>query len=719
MTDSDPHLEKNPTNDSKEFLPESSNSKTREPGLRDDVLTGKDPAYRIGNSSWWQQLHHRISGVIKKVETSNHGWPGVFFRWRRHSLNLKVLKVEEKHIRNALLQYVEAMHSGDRETFQPTFTVDPMLEIVAADYILETLAFINKFEAAYGHGLHKHLNIKSRLIPTLKDVEFAEIVIDGETAKATMLYGVKTYTLISRGHGWLVRDPDEFLISGISSIALATHVTSVMRESRSMIIGQDVPAEIIAATIAEALQDALGPDYQVLAEEPDFPEEVQPIFDSADMAEPSLDKSLRAELESVYNKFIMALKDSNFESLLHVLKMPSSDEEVFQKTAESENWDRHVEWMLTMNPELSQTTFITLNSLANDFAGYFFLWDPSYSDDYKHVSIRKFEKTRGQWRMLYSLGEGNDAILQVGPHDDVQTKVYELLETSPFLKLVRPAKIHAPERKPGQTLENPDEIKLKAELEAIDEAQRDALKNKDIDGFLSTVSLSKENLEQLKARFLELAEDILTSKPMLSQTTFVTTKTIMDKNIVGYYYMADYPHDKAFLFVYLKMFVKREGRWRMLLNMDPLFKPDVYALQSSGGNPAKLLIDVDLKNLAVSLNHSKSDGDIQSRAMELIDQNLLQMDSLFPICFEEVIRTEVHSAIKSEDYPAVLTLSRPFLEQESAWAQSAVGFLYSKGKGVEQDCKTSLKLLQSATTKGSLKARILNNGRNKNTDCRR
>ncbi len=36
----------------------------------------------------------------------------------------------------------------------------------------------------------------------------------------------------------------------------------------------------------------------------------------------------------------------------------------------------------------------------------------------------------------------------------------------------------------------------------------------------------------------------------------------------------------------------------MLLNMDPLFNPDAYALERTAGNPAKLLLDVDLQNLA-------------------------------------------------------------------------------------------------------------------------
>ncbi len=42
------------------------------------------------------------------------------------------------------------------------------------------------------------------------------------------------------------------------------------------------------------------------------------------------DELLRAELELVYNKFIMALKEADFGLLMRVLKMSRSDEDVLQ-----------------------------------------------------------------------------------------------------------------------------------------------------------------------------------------------------------------------------------------------------------------------------------------------------------------------------------------------------------------------------------------------------
>jgi hypothetical protein len=417
------------------------------------------------------------------------------------------------------------------------------------------------------------------------------------------------------------------------------------------------------------------------------------------MKESSVDPALRAELEAVYNQFITTLKDADLERILDVLKMSLTDEEVFRKTAKLGDWDRHIEWMRGTNPELSQTTFVTLASLRGDYAGYYFLWDSPYSEGYQFLSIRRFQKIKGQWKMLYSLGGGSDAILQYDLDDDVQAKVYATLESNPLLTLEPPEEASMPSKGLEQTLEDSRGLKLKAELERVDETQRDALRRKDLSGYLSTVSISEENGECLKTQFRKVADDLLASRPMLSQTVYVATYTIMDGWVAGYYYVAEYPYNKAFMFVYLKMFVKREGCWRMLVNLDPLFKPDPSALERSGGDRVKLLLEVSHNNVATGLD-SRKDGDLQTRALDLIDRNLLSMKLYFPLCYEAAIRTEVLAALEREDFPTVLTLSRPFLEQGSAWAETIVGRLYFEGKGVEKNFSTGLRLFRNAAENG-------------------
>jgi len=104
------------------------------------------------------------------------------------------------------------------------------------------------------------------------------------------------------------------------------------------------------------------------------------------------------------------------------------------------------------------------------------------------------------------------------------------------------------------------EESLRKELEAVYNAQMEALEKKDFDAFAVTLYGPAEVGDELRGQFPELAETFLETMPRLAQTTFVAVKTEGD-DLAGYYYILQDPH---FANVFLTRFLKAGGRWKIV-----------------------------------------------------------------------------------------------------------------------------------------------------------
>lgn len=131
---------------------------------------------------------------------------------------------------------------------------------------------------------------------------------------------------------------------------------------------------------------------------------------------------LRYELESVYQRFIHSLKDKDLDAFLGVVEFPAgvTAEYRFRKTIET-NFGKYAEWLLTLNPELAATDFVTIKTEGPRVSGYCFIWRPPLSRVSIHefragepctqetapddkwgslVSMRTFVKSKKGWKLL-------------------------------------------------------------------------------------------------------------------------------------------------------------------------------------------------------------------------------------------------------------------------------------------------------------------------------
>ncbi|MEH6631332.1 MAG: tetratricopeptide repeat protein [Halopseudomonas aestusnigri] len=67
---------------------------------------------------------------------------------------------------------------------------------------------------------------------------------------------------------------------------------------------------------------------------------------------------------------------------------------------------------------------------------------------------------------------------------------------------------------------------------------------------------------------------------------------------------------------------------------------------------------------------------------------------------------DAKQAVKRHDYETAFTLYKPLAEQGEAEAQYALGEMYSKGLGAEQDVKTATKWYEMAAEQGHLLAQL-------------
>jgi hypothetical protein len=340
-------------------------------------------------------------------------------------------------------------------------------------------------------------------------------------------------------------------------------------------------------------------------------ESSRPLSHSAIRSVPPYDDALRAELESSYNAVIQALVERDREGLLKSAEVSRSDEETLRSEMKSDGFVSFSEWLLTVYPRLEETTLVSLKTEGENLAGYYSTWVPPYSDGYLNLTLLKFLRDGGQWKMLFRLTEMASAPVQVRKDEDTLAKVLEVMDTNPLMTLEHPGSVDASndqvvEPKIPQRL-----VPLKEELEAIQSALAGSLEQRDIEAFLDTVILSREDEERLRKKFKTLSRDILRNTPDRSKATFIALKTI-GRNKAGYYFVAPYPHNPSFKFVYLRPFVRRDRRWRMVFSLD--------------------------HDLAVSLNIAKSTGDLVARAKEVIREiDLLHLDWAMTSLFEDII----------------------------------------------------------------------------------
>jgi hypothetical protein len=103
---------------------------------------------------------------------------------------------------------------------------------------------------------------------------------------------------------------------------------------------------------------------------------------------------------------------------------------------------------------------------------------------------------------------------------------------------------------------------LRKELEAVYNAQIEALEKKDVEAFLASRYGAAAQADMIRARFSEMAEGLLEMTPRLDKADFVAVRTEGD-DLAGYYFLLKEP---PFASVQLAGFVKVDGRWRISPN---------------------------------------------------------------------------------------------------------------------------------------------------------
>lgn len=106
---------------------------------------------------------------------------------------------------------------------------------------------------------------------------------------------------------------------------------------------------------------------------------------------------------------------------------------------------------------------------------------------------------------------------------------------------------------------------IRSDLEAVFGAYIEALKNKDIEGFIKAISLPDGfSEEELRKDFLEFAEFTLDSTPDPNETKFVTVKTLGD-DLAGYYRTFTPPDDPKAINIVFTPFNKTDMGWKVLM----------------------------------------------------------------------------------------------------------------------------------------------------------
>jgi hypothetical protein len=327
---------------------------------------------------------------------------------------------------------------------------------------------------------------------------------------------------------------------------------------------------------------------------------------------PPYDAELRSELESLYNAFLKALKDKNLERLLDLVCTTKTDEETLRNEMEKDGFASFSEWLLTAYPTLEQANYVALKTKAEDLAGYYMEWLPPYTRDYLNLTLVKYLKINGQWKVVFRLTEMPGAPFQVRKDEEPLVKALEVIATNPLMALDRPEFLDDPEKPAREPKLTKKKARLREELETVITAVQKSLEQRDAKTFLSAVAASQKDGKTLRKKFSKLSKEILKNTPDPSKATFISLETAGSKT-VGYYFVAPHPKNPAFRFVYLRPFVRRAGQWRLVFSLE--------------------------HDLGVSLNVAKSGGDLISRANEVIREiPLLHLNEAMESTFEDVVK---------------------------------------------------------------------------------
>ena len=364
-------------------------------------------------------------------------------------------------------------------------------------------------------------------------------------------------------------------------------------------------AQLSESAVVEPVED----ESELIEEESTIPQErfvertIQPY-----------DETLRGELESIYEALLKALATSDLESFLSLVEVTKTDEETLRSEMEKDGFVSFSKWLLTTYPSLEQGTFIALKTKDEDLAGYYTAWLPPYTREYLNLTLIKYLKTTGNWKLVLRLTEMASAPFRVRKDEEPLVKALEVLATSPLMTLERPERHDVLEKPAAEPKLTKRTARLKEELEMVIDAVYGSLEQCDVKAFLSAVVVSQEDGKKLRKRSKRLFKEILENTPEPSQATFVRLET-MGEAIVGYYFVAPYPTNPSFKFVYLKPFVRRDGRWKMVFSLD--HAP------------------------AMNMSAAKSAGDLVSRATEVIKEiDLLNLELVMTALFDDIIKED-------------------------------------------------------------------------------
>ena len=119
------------------------------------------------------------------------------------------------------------------------------------------------------------------------------------------------------------------------------------------------------------------------------------------------------------------------------------------------------------------------------------------------------------------------------------------------------------------------------------------------------------NERMLRKKSRRLLKEVFENTPDPSQAVFVKLKT-KGNDTTGYYFVAPYPTNPSFKFVYLRVFVRCDGEWKL-----------VFSLEHAP---------------AMNLSVANSGGDLVSRAEEVINEiGLLDLDFVVTSLFDDII----------------------------------------------------------------------------------
>jgi len=578
---------------------------------------------------------------------------------------------------DGLRDYFSALELGDQKNLLNTVVMkedgsDKNKALI--EFAIRMMTVLSDFQDTYGRDAADWANFTFFPRHRVKDVDDAEFRVNGQNGLARMADGY-VYHLSFVSNKWRIHWPEFKLKGAVVDEDMARALIVPLTEAYDA-IGKDlVTAEEISAKLRDSMNDVLAPFSDRIPK----PYNTFPIHNLSSIQSQDVSPALRKALETAYKNFYEAVLNKDHKALFTNSIIPTADREILEKKIKSGDFGDFADWIAMVNPTLDKTSFVTIKTIGVDFAGYYFAWSPSYSNQYQNLSVRQFEKKSNGWKMIYSFSSAFDVPLMVEANENLTDKILEAVETNPILKLKRPDREKAVKR------DEPIDTELKDELIITYNTYHQAMLDKDIDAYLANARVSLEDEAHMAKYYKKLFPQILSIYPPLSKTTFVTVRKQGD-DLAAYYCIAPDPNSPEFENVIMIPFVRHTGRWKVL------FALDTYTY--------------------MNLLASKIDGDRISRAFDLIDQQgtILQLESLYYLFEENLIPDDERNlrialeAIKTEQYEAAVELLKPLSKKGIAKAKSALGLLYSRGNGVRKDHDKAFELYSDAAEQGDSEA---------------